>query len=93
MASAASLSGAQAYAIYGAAVAKMIDALGGRRIHGGQITGLMLGQVEELWDAVGIVEYPNADAFRQMIESEAYQAIHVHREAGLAGQLNIRTTA
>ena len=87
------LSGAQAYGIYGEAVGKMIEALGGARVHGGMVTGLMLGQVEELWDVVGIVEYPNPAAFREMLESEAYQEAHVHREAGLAGQLNIATTS
>ena len=87
------LSGAQAYGIYGEAVAQLIEEVGGKRIHGGMITNIMLGQVEELWDAVGIVEYPNPAAFRAMIESEVYQSMHIHREAGLAGQLNISTTS
>lgn len=87
------LSGAEAYGIYGEAVGKMIEALGGTRVHGGRVLGLMLGQVDELWDAVGIVEYPNPAAFRAMLESDAYQAAHVHRVAGLAGQLNIATTS
>ena len=87
------LSGGEAYNIYGEAVTKMIVALGGTRVHGGLITSIMLGQVEELWDAVGIVEYPTPGAFRAMLESEEYQDIHVHREAGLAGQLNISSTS
>ena len=87
------LSGAEAYGIYGEAVGKMIEALGGARVHGGMVTDIMLGQVEELWDVVGIVEYPNPAAFRAMLDSDAYQEIHIHREAGLAGQLNIATTS
>ena len=87
------LSGAEAYGIYGQAVGKLILNLGGRLIHGGAITGLMLGEVEELWDQVGIVEYPNPAAFRAMIDSAEYQEIHIHREAGLKGQLNIATTS
>ena len=87
------LSGAEAYGIYGEAVGKMIEALGGARVHGGMVTDIMLGQVEELWDVIGIVEYPNPAAFRAMLDSEAYQEIHIHREAGLAGQLNIATTS
>ncbi|MDP6027832.1 MAG: DUF1330 domain-containing protein [Pseudomonadales bacterium] len=88
-----SLSGGEAYNIYGEAVAKMIVALGGTRVHGGLVTNIMLGQVEELWDAVGIVEYPTPSAFRAMLESDEYQDMHIHREAGLAGQLNISTTS
>ena len=85
------LSGAAAYARYGAAVTKMIERLGGRIVYGGAITGLMLGQVGELWDSVGLVEYPSMAAFRAMITSPEYAAISHHRTAGLAGQLNIRT--
>ncbi|MEM7099642.1 MAG: DUF1330 domain-containing protein [Pseudomonadota bacterium] len=88
-----SLSGMEAYGIYGQAVAKLIADLGGVMLHGGQVTDILVGQVEELWDVVGIVEYPNPAAFRAMIESDAYQEIHIHREAGLAGQLNIATTS
>ena len=85
------LSGREAYALYGAAVRKLIDELGGRSIYSGPVTGLMLGEVDELWDMVALVEYPNSAAFQAMVTSEAYQAAHVHRDAGLAGQLNIRT--
>ena len=87
------LTGAEAYALYGAAVTKIIADLGGRSIFGGAVTGLMLGEVEDLWDMVALVEYPNTEAFRNMIASPEYQAAHVHRDAGLAGQLNIRTQA
>ncbi len=84
------LSGAEAYAIYVEAVRKLIAGLGGRPIYAGAVTGLMVGEVEELWDVVALVEYPSSEAFRQMVQSPEYQEIHVHRDAGLAGQLNIR---
>ncbi len=57
------------------------------------VTDLMLGEVEELWDMVAIVEYPSRAAMLQMVQSPEYQAITKHRDAGLAGQLNIRTKA
>ena len=85
------LSGAEAYAIYGTAVTKIIQSIGGRSIYAGAVTGLMLGQVEEMWDMVALVEYPNSEAFQAMVSSPEYQEAHVHRDAGLAGQLNIRT--
>ena len=84
------LTGAEAYMIYGAGVAKLIEKAGGRRVYAGAVTGLMVGEVEELWDVVALVEYPSSDAFQQMVESPEYQEIHVHRDAGLEGQLNIR---
>ena len=85
------LSGEEAYRIYGMKVAKIIHKMGGRVIYGGAISSIMLGQVEELWDSVGVVEYPNPAAFKAMIDSPEYQDIHIHREAGLKGQLNIAT--
>ena len=84
------LSGAEAFMIYGAAVGQLIDELGGRQIYSGAVTGLMVGEVEDLWDVVALVEYPSSEAFAKMVDSPEYQAIHVHRDAGLAGQLNIR---
>ena len=49
----------------------------------------MLGDVESLWDMVGIVEYPASKALVQIASSPEFQAIEVHRLAGLEGQLNI----
>jgi uncharacterized protein (DUF1330 family) len=85
------LSGTEAYAIYGAAVQKCIKDVGGTAGYAGAVTGLMLGEVEDNWDMVALVEYPTLEAFRNMMTSSEYQAIAVHRAAGLEGQLNIRT--
>ena len=85
------LTGAEAYGRYGEAVAKLVEGLGGRIRYSGQVTGLMLGEVGELWDAVALAEYPSLAAFQAMATSPEYQAIEHHRIAGLAGQLNIRT--
>ncbi len=85
------LTGAQAYARYGEGVSKLVAALGGRVLYSGGVTGLMLGEVEDLWDAVALAEYPSLAAMQKMATSPEYAAIHHHRDAGLAGQLNIRT--
>ena len=85
------LTGAQAYAIYGAAIGQCLEAVGATPRFSGQVTGLLLGEIEENWDVVALVEYPSLEAFRAMVMSPEYQAIHVHRDAGLSGQLNIRT--
>jgi len=87
------LSGAEAYALYGAAVVERLAAVGAKPRYSGPVTGLMLGEVEENWDMVALAEYPSLDAMKAMIMSPEYQAISVHRTAGLAGQLNIKTKA
>ena len=87
----AHLTGREAYARYGAEVAKLVEALGGRIRYSGEVTGLMIGEVEGLWDMVALAEYPSLAAFREMAMSPEMQAIEHHRKAGLAGQLNIKT--
>jgi uncharacterized protein (DUF1330 family) len=86
----AHLSGAAAFMRYGIAAYKLVLTAGGRPLDGGDVTGLILGDVEDLWDSIGLVEYPSLSAFRTMLGSPEYNAILHHRQAGLAGQLGIR---
>ena len=88
----ADLSGARAYARYGKGIQACLAAVDGRQIYAGPVTGLMIGEVEDLWDMVALVEYPSLAAMQKMMSSPEYRAIEVHRKAGLAGQLNIRTS-
>jgi uncharacterized protein (DUF1330 family) len=87
----AHLTGAEAYARYGAAVQAELAKVGGKAHYAGRVTGLMIGAVDDNWDMVALAEYPSLAALKTMVMSESYQAIAVHRTAGLAGQLNIRT--
>jgi len=87
------LSGREAYALYGEGVLETLAEVGGDIVFAGAVSGLLIGSVEELWDDVAIAMYPSRAAMLQMFSSEKYQQIHVHREAGLAGQLNIETRA
>lgn len=84
-----SLTGQQAYGLYGAEVVAHLARVGGKPVIAGQVTGLRLGEVEELWDAVAIAMYPNRKAMLAMIMDPEYQKSEQHRSAGLAGQLNI----
>jgi uncharacterized protein (DUF1330 family) len=86
------LTGAQAYARYGSAVTRLVRKLGGAMVFSGNVSRLMLGEVEDLWDQVAIVMYPSRKAMLDMVVSEEYREIAVHRDAGLEGQLNIETT-
>ena len=85
------LTGYEAYQIYGKGVARLLPKYGGEVFFMGDVTFLSLGQVEELWDEVAIAKYPDRGSLVQMTSSEEWQALAVHRAAGLAGQLNIET--
>lgn len=85
------LTGREAYLRYAEGVRACIAAVGGSLRFSGAITGLLLGEVEELWDMVAIAEYPSRKAMLAMVQSPEYQAITKHRDAGLSGQLNICT--
>ena len=87
----ADLSGRDAYLRYGMEVRAEIEKVGGRAGYAGPVTGLMLGEVEDLWDMVALAQYPSPAAMREMVMSPSYRAISKHREAGLLGQLNIKT--
>ena len=85
------LSGRDAYAIYAEAVTDLVREFGGEMLFTGDVTFLSIGQVEDLWDEVALVKYPNRAALWAMSLSEKWREIAVHREAGLVGQLNIET--
>ena len=88
-----SLTGSEAYAIYGKIMEKHLKEIGGELIFKSKITRMAIGKVEELWDAVAIAKWPSKKVMGEnMMPSdpellEGYQ----HREAGLAGQLNIES--
>ncbi len=83
------LPGKAAYGRYAAEMKKLVEAKGGRFVFGAQVEGLLLGEVESLWDQVGIVEYPSSKALVEIASTPEFQAIEVHRLAGLEGQLNL----
>lgn len=83
------LSGKEAYHRYASVMKTLVEAAGGRFVFAADCKGLLLGEVEELWDQVGIVEYPSSKELLRIASSPDFQAIEEHRLAGLAGQLNI----
>ena len=85
------LSGKEAFAIYSKEVVGHLEKVGGKPIFGSEVTRLMLGEVEDLWDQVAIAMYPNRKAMLKMLSDPGYIKSAQHRVAGLAGQLNIET--
>ena len=85
------LSGEEAYGLYAAEVINLVEKYGGELLFAGKVNRLMLGEVDEIWDSIAIAKYPNRKAMFEMTMDPEYQKIHVHRDAGLEGQLNIET--
>jgi uncharacterized protein (DUF1330 family) len=83
------LTGQEAYGIYGAEVVAHLAKVGAKPVIAGEVTGLRLGVVEELWDSIAIAMYPNRKAMLTMVMDPEYAKSAVHRSAGLEGQLNI----
>lgn len=86
------LSGREAYEIYGRAVAGILPRFGGRVVFSAHVTFLSLGRAEELWDEIAIAAYPDRGSMVRMSFDADWREAAVHRTAGLKGQLNIETT-
>ena len=85
------LSGLEAYAIYGKAMTRMVMQAGGKLVYVGAVRGLLVGGGDAQWDQVAIMMYPSFKVMAEITGSQAYADIHVHRDAGLAGQVLIET--
>lgn len=85
------MTGREAYGIFAALVHHCLAQVGARVLYSGDVTGVLIGHVDGLWDAVALVHYPSPQAMLAMVTLPDYRGIEVHRLAGLAGQLNIRT--
>jgi uncharacterized protein (DUF1330 family) len=85
------ITGREAYQRYSHAMTKIVEREGGRILFAGRIAGVVIGEVEGVWDVAAIVEYPSRAAFQRIVTLPEVQEISVHRKAGLAGQLLIMT--
>ena len=83
-------SGREAYNRYGGDMLNFVKSHGGRVLFMGEVKSLVIGDVEEVWDAVALVEYPSSEAFVKIAMSPEVANFGVHREAGIAGQLLIQ---
>jgi uncharacterized protein (DUF1330 family) len=77
------ITGAEAYARYGAAVVEHLDRVGGRILWTIVPQESVIGPAEGEWDLVAAVEYPSRAMFLQMASDPGYLAIHAHREAAV----------
>ena len=89
---ATNLTGREAYEIYVTETREHLANVGAELILGGEVNRLLLGEVEELWDAFGVARYPSRKDMIAMARNPAYLESEKHRAAGLAGQLNIEVS-
>jgi len=78
----AGMSGEQAYTLYGIAALAEVEKRGGCLPLWGTAEQLVIGETDD-WDQVAVVQYPDREAFIDMIRDPDYQASLVHRTAGL----------
>ena len=72
--------GRERYVEYGAAVAPLLEKVGGRVVFTGEASPAVIGG--ESWDLVALVEYPTRAAFLEMVGSPEYAEIaHLRTEA------------
>lgn len=83
--------GAEAYAAYGRESGPVFQRLGGRVVWQGRFELMLIGPQTEHWDHCFIAEYPEVDAFVQMIRDPVYREAVKHRQAAVEDSRLIRT--
>ena len=89
-AAAEGLSGAAAYARYGAESGPVFARVGGAILWSGAPECVLIGPADEAWDTAFIARYPSGAAFLEMVTDADYRAAVVHRQAAVATSRLIR---
>jgi uncharacterized protein (DUF1330 family) len=82
-AAAEGLSGAAAYARYGAETTPILARVGGRVVWRAKMRLMLIGPDDEGWDLIFAVRYPTAGAFLAMVTDPEYRKAVVHRQAAV----------
>ena len=85
-------SGASEYAKYGDAAVQMVEARGGKVLWMGRADQILIGDTDQDWDSVALVQYPSRKAFVEMVSTPEYEQAHEHRESGLERTVLIACT-
>jgi uncharacterized protein (DUF1330 family) len=84
------LTGADAYARYGATSAPVFARLGGSILWRGGMQTILIGPAGEFWDLIFVARYPTAGAFLAMVTDPEYREAVVHRQAAVLTSRLIR---
>lgn len=85
-------SGAEAYALYGEPMRRIVEERGGRFLWMGRVDSFVIGVSDTPFDAVALVEHPSRRVFVEIVNDPRVREIGAHRAAGLEGQWLIATT-
>ena len=84
--------GVEEYRRYGDTALEMVAKQGGRLLWAGTGDQVLIGDPDQDWDAVLLVEYPSRAAFIEMVSQPAYLEAHAHRERALERTIVIACT-
>jgi len=77
--------GRDEYLVYSRGFIPLLKRCGGTILWAGDVTGVALGDdAADDWDYAVLVQYPDRRAFVDVMSSDEYAAINVHRRAGLS---------
>ncbi|MGE0739956.1 MAG: DUF1330 domain-containing protein [Hyphomonadaceae bacterium] len=82
--------GAEAYKAYARESEPVFSRLGGKQFWIGRFDLMVIGPEDERWDLIFIAEYPNSNAFIEMIRDPVYQEAVKHRTAAVEESRLIR---
>ncbi len=83
-------SGAVAYATYGRLSEPVLARLGGRIVWRGAMEQMLIGPQDKTWDLCFIAEYPQPEAFAEMLKDPEYREAMAHRQAAVLDSRLIR---
>ena len=86
------ISGAEAYGLYGIIALDHVTSRGGRLTLYNDVEQVLIG-IGAVWHQVAVMEYPDTEAFLDMICDPGYLTGLVHRDAGLADTMVLVTRA
>ena len=86
------LTGEEAYGRYGAQMVQWVTSQGARLIWSGRVDSLVIGDTDEYFHAIALMEYPSRAEFLRIIGDPRVAEFSVHRTAGLEMQWLIATT-
>ncbi|WP_439817498.1 DUF1330 domain-containing protein [Zavarzinia sp. CC-PAN008] len=85
------LTGAEAYARYGAESGPVFERVGGTVLWTGTPQLVLIGPTDEAWDTAFVARYPRAAAFLEMVTDPVYRQAVIHRQAAVRTSRLIRT--
>ena len=84
--------GEASYMRYAAAMRKVVESHGGRFVWMGRVDSVVIGDPDETFHVIGLVEYPSRQKFVEIAFSDEVREIGGDRSSGLESQWLIATT-